>query len=282
MIMGKVYIAGAGPGDPELLTCKARRILNAADVVLYDRLVSSEILQCANPKALLIYVGKECGGHSLPQEKINELLIYYAEKYEIIVRLKGGDPFLFGRGGEEAMALAERGLPFEIIPGVTSALAVPAYAGIPVTHRGLTSHCTIITGHLSHKSPESIPWEKLNHKGTLIFLMGVKFRQKIAQKLIEGGRPPSEPVAFIHRGTTSQQKLVLSTLEKVAQAPPDVKPPAIFIIGSVVELSNQLQWFLPNLHLKEPYLSTKSPENNEEKIELNLSQKCDKPFDMYQ
>ncbi len=280
--MGKVYIAGAGPGDPELLTCKARRVLGEADVVLYDRLVSSEILQCANPKALLIYVGKECGGHSLPQEKINELLVYYAEKYEVVVRLKGGDPFLFGRGGEEALALAERGLPFEIIPGVTSALAVPAYAGIPVTHRGLTSHCTIITGHLSHKSPESIPWDKLNHKGTLIFLMGVKRRQLIAQKLIQGGRSPSEPVAFIHRGTTPQQQIIFSTLGEVAQSPPEVKPPAIFIIGPVVELGYQLQWFFPQLLRELPPPPSNPPGRGEEQLELELSQNCDKSFDMYQ
>lgn len=244
---GTVFIAGAGPGDPDLLTVKAMRVLQRAEVLLYDRLVHQEVLNYAPDTCEMIYVGKQDGKHLVPQERINELLLEAATRAEVVVRLKGGDPFLFGRGGEEALFLANYGVPFEIIPGVTSALSVPAYAGIPVTHRGMTSHCTVITGHLSAKRPEEIPWASLNHKGTLLFLMSVGPRQTIAQQLIEHGRPAQEPVAFIEQGTTSEQKVWVSTLQQVALAPPPVKSPAIMVVGEVVRLREKIKWFLPEI-----------------------------------
>lgn len=240
---GTVYITGAGPGDPELLTIKAMRLLQQADVVLYDRLVHEDVLTHTSTHCKRVYVGKQDGKHLVPQAEINQLLLEYALQTKVVVRLKGGDPFLFGRGGEEALFLAQHSVPFEIVPGVTSALSVPAYAGIPVTHRGINSHCTIITGHLSAKRPEEIPWAALHHKGTLLFLMSVSVRQVIAERLIEHGRPSDEPVAFVERGTTSEQKVWVTTLQGVLDDPPPVATPAIMIVGEVVRLREQIQWF---------------------------------------
>lgn len=242
---GKVFITGAGPGDPDLLTVKALRVIQQADAILYDRLTHPDLLLQAKPGCIRVYVGKEDGQHLHPQDEINELLKKYAYQVDTVVRLKGGDPFLFGRGGEEALFLAEHGIPFEIIPGVTSAMSVPAYAGIPVTHRGIAAFCTIITGHQAKDIPESLPWQTFNHNGTLIFLMSVAKRQYIAQKLIEAGRPASEAVAFIEKGTTSQQRTIISTLGDVATYPPEVTSPAIFLVGDVVTLHHQIQWFCP-------------------------------------
>lgn len=242
---GKVYITGAGPGDPELLTVKALRVVQQADVILYDRLTHPDLLLQAKPGCQQVYVGKEDGQHLYPQEEINVLLKHYAYQADTVVRLKGGDPFLFGRGGEEALFLAEHGIPFEIIPGVTSAFSVPAYAGIPVTHRGIAAFCTIVTGHLAKNGPDTMPWHTFHHNGTLIFLMSVARRQYIAQKLIEAGRSPQELVAFIEKGTTSQQRVITSTLQEVATHPPDVESPAIFLVGDVVQLHEKIQWFAP-------------------------------------
>jgi len=241
--MGKVYLVGAGPGDPDLLTVKAYRLLQKADVILYDRLVNPEILFLAKPSCELIYVGKEDGKHILEQDKINFLLYDYARTNDIVVRLKGGDPFVFGRGGEEAKFLSEKNIPFEIVPGITSAISVPAYAGVPVTHRGVASSFAVVTGHGHKGTFPDINWEALVGIDTLIFLMGVANREKIAQNLIKAGRNPDEPVIFIEKGTTKEQKSVVSTLKDVAEGKTAVYSPAIFLIGEVVKLRKDINWF---------------------------------------
>ncbi len=242
--MGKVYLVGAGPGDMELLTLKAYRLIRSADVILYDRLVNPEVLLLANPSCELVYVGKEDGKHLMEQEKINELLLKYAQIKEVVVRLKGGDPFVFGRGGEEALFLAQHGIEFEVVPGVSSAIAVPAYAGIPLTFRGVSSSFAVITGHEDPKKKNSsIDWDSLKGINTLVFLMAVSNRQEVAKRLIEVGRDPKEPVAFIEKGTTSEQRVVITSLEELSKYPPEVKPPAVMVVGKVVELKDYLAWF---------------------------------------
>ena len=237
-----VYLVGAGAGDVGLLTLKACEVLQTADVVIYDRLADDAILNfCADAKK--IYVGKEAGRHTLKQHEINRLLVDEARQSKIVVRLKGGDPFVFGRGGEEALYLRENNLPFEIIPGVTSAIAVPAYAGIPVTHRGVATSFAVVTGHEDPTKPEStINWEKISTAvDTLIFLMGVANLPQIVQKLIDNGRAPDTPAALIRWGTKPNQEVVVTTLN----AAPNVKilPPAIFVVGEVVNLREKLKWF---------------------------------------
>jgi len=242
--MGKVYIVGAGPGDPELLTLKALRLIKSADVILYDRLINQEILLFAKPDCELVYVGKEDGKHTIEQEKINELLLKYAHTREVVVRLKGGDPFIFGRGGEEALFLAEHGIEFEVVPGVSSFYSVPAYAGIPITFRGISSSFAVITGHEDpRKERSSIDWESLKGINTLIVLMGVSRRKEIARRLIEIGRDPKEPVAFIENGTTERQRVILTDLYELSTNPPEVNPPAIMVVGSVVRLREKLVSF---------------------------------------
>jgi len=242
--MGKVYIVGAGPGDPELLTLKALRLIKSADVILYDRLINQEILLFAKPDCELVYVGKEDGKHTIEQEKINELLLRYAHTKEVVVRLKGGDPFIFGRGGEEALFLAEHGIEFEVVPGVSSFYSVPAYAGIPITFRGISSSFAVITGHEDpRKERSSIDWKSLKGINTLIVLMGVSRREEIARRLIEIGRDPKEPVAFIENGTTERQRVILTDLYELSTNPPEVNPPAIMVVGSVVRLREKLVSF---------------------------------------
>ncbi len=239
--MGKVYIVGAGPGDPELLTLKALRLIKSAEVILYDRLINQEILLFAKPECELVYVGKEDGKHTIEQEKINELLLRYAHTREVVVRLKGGDPFIFGRGGEEALFLAEHSIEFEIVPGVSSFYSVPAYAGIPITFRGISSSFAVITGHEDpRKERSSIDWKSLKGINTLIVLMGVSRRKEIARRLIEIGRDPKEPVAFIENGTTERQRVILTDLYELSTNPPEVSPPAIMVVGSVVRLREKL------------------------------------------
>ncbi|MFN3263690.1 MAG: uroporphyrinogen-III C-methyltransferase [Aquificaceae bacterium] len=235
--MGKVYLVGAGPGDMELLTLKAYRLIRSAEVILYDRLVNPEILLLARPDCELVYVGKEDGRHLMEQERINELLLQYAHTRETVVRLKGGDPFVFGRGGEEALFLAQHGIDFEVVPGVSSAIAVPAYAGIPLTFRGISSSFAVITGHEDpRKGSSSIDWGSLKGINTLVFLMAVSNRQEIARRLMEVGRSPDEPVAFVERGTTSGQRVVITSLKELSENPPEVKPPAVMVVGKVVGL----------------------------------------------
>lgn len=243
---GRVFIIGAGPGDPGLITLKAVECLRLADVVVYDNLVNEELLKYAPTGARFIYAGKKGGDHTLSQDRINELLIKEALQGNTVARLKGGDPFIFGRGGEEAEALAEQGVPFEIIPGVTSAIAVPAYAGIPLTHRGLTSTVAFITGHEDPTKVKSdIDWQALRGIGTLVFLMGIKNLGQITEALIANGKLPDTPAALIRRGTTPQQEILvgtLDTIDELARAN-KVKPPAILIVGKVVELRETLNWF---------------------------------------
>jgi len=243
---GTVHLVGAGPGDPGLITVVGLKRLKEADVVVYDRLVNEALLKEARPDAELMFVGK-IAGESHDQEAINRLLIKKAREGERVVRLKGGDPFVFGRGGEEAEALRTAGLPFEVVPGVTSAVAVPAYAGIPVTHRGLASTFAVITGHEDPEKPESsIDWAKLaTAVDTLVFLMGTKTLPEIVEKLVANGRPPETPVAVIRWGTTPQQRTAIGTLRDIAARVEEagITPPAITVVGEVVRLRERLSWF---------------------------------------
>lgn len=242
---GKVYLVGAGPGDAELITVKGLRCLRAADVVIYDNLVNVELLDEAPLQAQRVFVGKKPGRHSVKQEEINELLILYARENLVVVRLKGGDPFVFGRGGEEALALAEAGIPFEVVPGVSSAIAVPAYAGIPVTHRDYTSLVTLVTGHEQGGS-KGVDWETLAQLGgTLVIMMGVSRFAQIAQRLLTGGMAADTPVAVIQQGTLPQQRMVRGTLVDIVERAEvaGIKSPAITIVGDVVNLSDPLAWF---------------------------------------
>lgn len=241
--MGKVYLTGAGPGDIELLTVKALRVVKEADVIIYDRLANPDILKEAKDGCTFVYVGKEDSHHTLPQEEINEVIYQNALKYEKVVRLKGGDSFVFGRGGEEGIYLRERGVKFELIPGITSAIAVPEYAGIPVTHRGVTVSFRVVTGHESRKAKSQIPWENYKTDDTIVFLMGLHNLKKITTKLMEIGKSKDHPVAVISRGTTKDEKTVVGTLEDIYEKAKDLPTPALIVVGEVVKLREQLNWF---------------------------------------
>ena len=240
-------MVGAGPGDPGLLTLKAKKCLEQADVVVYDYLANRTFLDYAGEKTALIYVGKKGGSHTMTQKDINRLIVDKAQEGLDVVRLKGGDPFIFGRGGEEAQELRKAGIPFEIIPGITSAIAVPAYAGIPLTHRDYTSTVAFITGHEDPtKEKSDIAWDKLaTGAGTLVFLMGVGNLPNISKRLMEYGRSPETPIAVIHRGTLSAQKTLVGSLGDIAQRIKKevVKPPSIIVVGEVVNLRKELNWF---------------------------------------
>jgi len=239
-----VYLTGAGPGEMELLTIKALRVIKEADVVIYDRLANPDILKEAKDGCEFIYVGKEDGHHIMPQDEINETIYQSALKYKNVVRLKGGDPFVFGRGGEEGSYLKQREVAFEIIPGITSAISVPAYAGIPVTHRGVAVSFRVITGHESpNKKTSQIDWDSLKGDDTLVFLMGLHNLSKISTKLIEIGKPKDFPCAVISRGTTKEQKTVVGTLENIVKLSKDIPTPALIVVGKVVELRDELEWF---------------------------------------
>ena len=244
---GKVFFVGAGPGDPELITLKGLRILRKAGVVVYDRLICPDLLDEAPSQAERVFVGKEPGHHSMKQEEINALLVKHAQQGRLVVRLKGGDPFVFGRGGEEALALARASIPFEVVPGVSSAIAVPAYAGIPVTHRNLASSVTIVTGHeQSSCASPAVNWEALaTLGGTLVILMGVETLSCITQRLLAGGLHPGTPAAVIQQGTVPQQRVVTDTLLKIAERAraAQIKSPAVTVIGAVVALGDPLAWF---------------------------------------
>jgi uroporphyrinogen III methyltransferase/synthase len=244
---GIVHLVGAGPGDPGLLTVRALELIGAADVILYDRLIPMTALDGARADAELIYVGKEGRGPQLPQEEIDRLLVEHGRAGKRVVRLKGGDPFVFGRGGEEALVLRDAGIPFEIVPGVTSGVAAPAYAGIPVTHRERASAVALITGHETPDKPESaIDWPALAaFPGTLVFYMGVKQLPRIAEQLIAGGRAASEPAAVIERGTLPGQRTVVATLETIAEraAEAEIRPPSITLVGDVAALRDEgVRW----------------------------------------
>lgn len=243
---GRVYIIGAGPGDPGLITVKGARCIGEADVVIYDHLVSEELLRLCRPGARLIYAGKRGGDHTLSQESINALLAEEAGLGFTVARLKGGDPFVFGRGGEEAEVLARAGIPFEIVPGVTSAAAVPAYAGIPLTHRGHTSTVAFVTGHEDPgKDQSDIDWAKLAGMGTIVFLMGVKNLSVIAENLLVHGRGADTPAALIRWGTTPAQETVTGTIGDIVEKArmQGFRPPAILIVGGVVNLREELNWY---------------------------------------
>ena len=243
--MPKVYLTGAGPGDVELLTLKAVRVIEKADVLIYDRLVNPEIINLAKESCELIYVGKEDKKHTLPQDDINELIYQASLKYENVVRLKGGDPFVFGRGGEEALYLQERGIKFEIIPGITSAIAVPAYAGIPVTHRGITTSFRVVTGHENPKKKISqIEWETFLNDETIVFLMGYHNIELITSKLMNLGKRRDYPCAVISKGTTKEQKVVVGTLETIVEKSKGLPTPAMIVIGEVVTLRDKISWFM--------------------------------------
>jgi uroporphyrin-III C-methyltransferase len=242
--VGKVYLTGAGPGDIELLTLKAFRLVKEADVIVYDRLANPEILKEAKDGCEFIYVGKADSHHSLPQDEINELLYQLALKYDKVVRLKGGDPLVFGRGGEEAIYLREKGIEFEFIPGITSAIAVPEYAGIPVTHRGVTVSFRVVTGHEApYKERSQIPWQNFKTDDTIVFLMGLHNLDKICSKLIEIGKPKDFPIAVISKGTTKDEKTVVGTLQNIYEKAKDLPTPALIVVGEVVKLREELSWF---------------------------------------
>lgn len=243
----KVYLVGTGPGDPELLTVKALRLLQTADVVIYDRLVSEAILKQIPAGVSRIYVGKQTGYHPLPQEEINQLLVNLAEGQRTIVRLKGGDPFVFGRGSEEALLLAKQGIAFEVVPGITAASACSTYAGIPLTHRGLAKGVQIVTGHSQANLPLELDWKSLaDADKTVVIYMGLANIELISRKLLEAGLDANTPAAAIQNGTSARQQRVLSTLSML---PADTRkamlqPPVIFVIGKVVSLADSLDWFV--------------------------------------
>ena len=241
---GIVYIVGGGPGDPGLITVKGLECLRRADVILYDRLVASELLEEATPHAELIDVGKEPKRHTRSQDEINSLLIEKAREGKVVVRLKGGDPFVFGRGGEECQALAEAGVRYEVVPGISSAIAVPAYAGIPVTQRGVTTAFTVVAGHTGG-SDSDIDWDGIARIGTIVFLMGVEHLPEIVEKLVAYGRQPDTPAAIIQEGTTQNQFIITGMLEDIVEKAKDVRPPAVLIVGEVVRLREQINWFVP-------------------------------------
>lgn len=241
---GIVYLVGAGPGDPGLITVKGLHCLETADVVVYDRLANPSLLDFA-PQALWLDVGKQPEHHKVSQTKINQILVEQASQGKKVVRLKGGDPFVFGRGGEEAAALAEAGIPFEIVPGVTSAIAAPAYAGIPVTHRDQACSVAFITGHRANNNPDcAVDWKRLaDGADTLVFLMGVHNLPEIVRQLLAGGRSPETPVALIEQGTLAGQKTVVGTLEDIVERGAQVESPAIILVGEVVRLRQTLAWY---------------------------------------
>ena len=243
---GTVYIVGGGPGDPGLITVKGLECLRRADVVLYDRLVAQELLTEVPVHAELIDVGKEPKRHRRSQDEINALLIEKAREGKVVIRLKGGDPFVFGRGGEECQALSEAGIRYEVVPGVSSAIAVPAYAGIPVTQRGVTTAFTVVAGHTGG-SDSTIDWQAISRIGTIVFLMGVEHLPEIVPQLIAHGRGADTPAALIQEGTTLNQFVVTGTLADIVAKSREIRPPAVLVVGEVVRLHEELEWFTPHL-----------------------------------
>ena len=244
---GKVYLVGAGPGDPKLITVRGVECIREADVIAYDRLANPVLLEYARPGAELIDVGKRPDRHVLPQEEINALLVERALAGQTVTRLKGGDPFVFGRGGEEALELAARGIRFEVVPGITAGIAAPAYAGIPVTQRHVASSFAVVTGHeCPGKEQSSIRWEKIaTGVDTIAFYLGVKNLPLICEQLVRHGRDPETPVAVIHWGSTAEQRTVVGTLATITDLARDeqIANPSIVLVGEVVSLREQIRWF---------------------------------------
>jgi len=242
---GEVYLVGAGPGDPELLTFKALRLMQQADVVFYDNLVSTEVLDLCRRDADLVYVGKRRDNHAVPQEGINQLLVEHAQQGKRVVRLKGGDPFIFGRGGEELEELKAHGIPFQVVPGITAASACSTYAGIPLTHRGYAQSVKFVTGQLKNRQ-QALEYAELVHPNqTVVFYMGLHTLPVLAQGLIDHGKPSDTPVAIVSKGTAPDQKVLTGTLANIAerQAEAKLEAPALIIVGEVVNLHEQLAWF---------------------------------------
>ncbi|MHC1592929.1 MAG: uroporphyrinogen-III C-methyltransferase [Methermicoccaceae archaeon] len=244
MTSPKVYLVGAGPGDPELLTLRARRLIDGADVILYDQLVGDEIIASLPASAKLVSVGKYAGRHTVPQDEINELLTEHALRGRQVVRLKGGDPYIFGRGGEEATELVSHGIEVEVVPGITSAIAVPASAGIPLTHREYASVVCFITGHEDpSKGEPDVCWDLLAKlKGTLVVLMGVSKLAKNVDAMLEGNKSPETPCAIIEKGTRKDMRVISSTLGSIVKRAESesIKPPAILVVGDVVRLREHI------------------------------------------
>ncbi len=240
---GEVALIGAGPGDPDLLTVKALRYLQQADVVLYDYLVSEDIMSLVPSDTILVCVGKRAGHHSVPQEKTNQLLVDFAKQGHRVVRIKGGDPFIFGRGGEELEVLFDAGVSFQVVPGITAAAGATAYAGIPLTHRDHAQSAMFITGHLKAES-DDLDWSTLARgQQTLVIYMGLMKSEYIQQQLIEHGRHASTPIAIIERGTQSTQKVFKGQLSQLSELAKDAQSPSLIVVGEVVALSDKLQWF---------------------------------------
>lgn len=247
MTIGKLYLVGAGPGDPGLMTVRGLDLLRKASVIVYDQLVNPALLEEASAETIRIFVGKKAGRHCIAQEEINQVLIAHARAGHDVVRLKGGDPFVFGRGGEEAEALADAGIEFEVVPGVSSAVAVPAYAGIPLTHRKFASSFAVVTGHEARKPNSSVDWSKLaTAADTLVILMGLANLPIIVLELIANGRSPETPAAVISSGTTSEQKSVFGTLADIVEKTALLEGPALIVVGEVVSLADKLNWFIPS------------------------------------
>ncbi|MEJ8777623.1 uroporphyrinogen-III C-methyltransferase [Pseudogracilibacillus sp. ICA-222130] len=249
MAKGKVYIVGAGPGDEELITIKGKRAIEEADIIFYDRLVNKQLLTYAKQQATFIYAGKKPNYHAIKQEALNELLVNHAKRGKVVTRLKGGDPFIYGRGGEEAAVLAQHHIPFEIVPGISAGIAAPAYAGIPITHRNVSNSFTVMPGH--DEQVEKVNWSQYvqpNH--TLVIYMGMKNLQRIVEKLLLSGQDSTMPIAIIQWGTTDTQRVVSSTLEHILSHPEtkELANPAIIVIGEVVRLQHHLQWFTTSLY----------------------------------
>lgn len=243
---GTVYLVGAGPGDPGLITVRGLTVLRQADVIVYDRLVHPDLLEEAPAMAERIYVGKAPGRHACPQEEISALLVAKAKQGNVVVRLKGGDPFVFGRGGEEGLMLAQDNVAFEIVPGISSAVSVPAYAGIPVTHRGVSSAFTVVTGHTCDLVSSDVDWPSLAKAGTLVILMGLGRIARITQNLIDHGRAPETPVAVIRCGSTAEQVVVEGTLADIGERVAHLRSPVTIVVGEVVQLRQELCWFDPS------------------------------------
>ena len=252
---GKVYLVGAGPGDAELITVKAVKLLRDAEVVLYDYLVNKELLDYCRPDCELVYVGKKKDKHTYPQNELNELLVRYAKQGLSIVRLKGGDPFVFGRGAEEILKLIEHRIDYEVVPGITSGVAVPAYMGIPVTLRHVASSVTFVTGHPAASGSDVVDWQALAKASeTIVVYMGVSNAARIARELCTGGKHDQTPVALIRWGTYPQQEMLTSTLKNINQDMQEAgfKPPALMVIGEVVKFSAKLKPFIQSVKPKEP------------------------------
>ncbi|MCK0714503.1 uroporphyrinogen-III C-methyltransferase [Chromohalobacter sarecensis] len=263
--LGHVALVGAGPGDPELLTLKALRLLQQADMVLHDRLVSDEIMALANPEARRLYVGKARSSHSVPQEGINQALVDWARAGHRVVRLKGGDPFIFGRGGEELETLAQAGIAFEVVPGITAASGCAAYAGIPLTHRDHAQSVRFVTGHLKNGGCD-LEWPTLARPGqTLVFYMGLGSLASIRHELQAHGLPGQTPLALIEQGTTARQRVHVGTLETLPEAMQaaidagDIRPPTLIVVGDVVSLHGTLDWFSPDAATSQGWQDGKHP-----------------------